>query len=182
MSKPKQHKTRQLFTLWVHDNNFSAEELVINPEYFPPETQLGDILEIYKQANRDKRLYLRVGAITSVKGTQPTANNFFPPLRCRSVAISVLTILFALSANLQLSIKDSVAPTFELANRDEVVANIVPRDSVILEFVELTFKDQLISRSDMWRLKVSLQNQCVYANKNISFGSMRVRLFGASPA
>jgi DEP domain-containing protein 5 len=80
-----------------------------------------------------------------------------------------------LVANLQLSIKDNVAPTFELSNRDEVVANIVPRDSVLLEFVELTFKDQLISRSDMWRLKLSLQNQCVYVNKNISFGSMRVR-------
>jgi hypothetical protein len=77
MSRPKPQKSRQIYTLWVHDNNFSAEELVINPEYFPTETQVGDILEIYKPSNRDKRLYLSVGAVTSVKGTRDASPIFF---------------------------------------------------------------------------------------------------------
>jgi hypothetical protein len=66
---PKGARSRQLFSLWVHDNNFSQADLVINPDFFPPETQVNNILEIYKPNNREKKLYLRIGAVSSVKGT-----------------------------------------------------------------------------------------------------------------
>ncbi len=64
---PNQKKDRKSFKLWVHPLNFSQEELVINPDYFPG-LKIGDILEIYRPENPDKKLILQVGSITSVKG------------------------------------------------------------------------------------------------------------------
>jgi hypothetical protein len=55
-----------------------------------------------------------------------------------------------------------------------VMVSVVKRESVTVEFVELSFKDQFISRSDMWRLKQHLVNSCVYLNKTITFAGMRV--------
>jgi hypothetical protein len=54
------------------------------------------------------------------------------------------------------------------------MVSVVKRESVTVEFVELSFKDQFISRSDMWRLKQHLVNSCVYLNKTITFAGMRV--------
>lgn len=65
----KPTKARKLFTLWVHDIHFSPVDLVINPDYFPPDTKIGDIVEIYKQGNKEKALYLAIGATTTIKGT-----------------------------------------------------------------------------------------------------------------
>jgi hypothetical protein len=60
-------KERKLYKLWSHPPHFSNEELVINPDYFP-NCRVGDILEIYNPENPEKKLYLQVGFITSVKG------------------------------------------------------------------------------------------------------------------
>jgi hypothetical protein len=60
-------KERKLYKLWSHPPQFSNEELVVNPDYFP-NCRVGDILEIYKPENPEKKLYLQVGYITSVKG------------------------------------------------------------------------------------------------------------------
>lgn len=68
-SAKKSGKARKAFTLWVHDFNFSPEDLVINPDYFPPDTKIGDIVEIYKPGNKEKALYLAIGAITTIRGT-----------------------------------------------------------------------------------------------------------------
>jgi hypothetical protein len=65
----KTGKARKLFTLWVHDLHFSPEDLVINPDHFPPDTKIGDIVEIYKPGNKEKALYLAIGAITTIRGT-----------------------------------------------------------------------------------------------------------------
>lgn len=64
-------KQRKVFTLWVHDVHFSPVDLVINPEHFPSETKVGDIVEIYKQGHKEKALYLAIGAITAIRGLFP---------------------------------------------------------------------------------------------------------------
>lgn len=69
----KPAKPRKHFTLWVHDMHFSPVDLVINPDYFPSDTKIGDIVEMYKPGNKEKALYLAIGATTTIKGT-------FPPL------------------------------------------------------------------------------------------------------
>lgn len=64
----KQPKGRKLFSLWLHDNNFAAEDLIINPDIFPEGTHVGDVVEIFKLSNPDKKLLLRVGGFNKNKG------------------------------------------------------------------------------------------------------------------
>lgn len=47
--------------------------------------------------------------------------------------------------------------------------------SVELDSVELTFKDQYLGRSEMWRLKNSLDGNCVYLGKKVEFCSNTIR-------
>ncbi|KAI9141406.1 hypothetical protein BKA69DRAFT_1138976, partial [Paraphysoderma sedebokerense] len=48
---------------------------------------------------------------------------------------------------------------------------------VTADYVEISFRDQYISRSDMWRLTVSLTNMCVYVGKKLSFaGCIRAQI------
>lgn len=44
--------------------------------------------------------------------------------------------------------------------------------SVALDYVELSFKEQYLGRSDMWRLQQSLHRTCVYAEKKILFAGV----------
>lgn len=55
-----------------------------------------------------------------------------------------------------ISIEQSIAITFRLQNYKDVIVNKVEPKDVTLELVELTFKDQYLGRSDMWRLKMNL--------------------------
>ena len=45
----------------------------------------------------------------------------------------------------------------------------VRKEEVQANYVMLTFRDQYIGRSDMWRLKTSLQDSCVYLKKRVVF-------------
>ncbi|GIY15543.1 GATOR complex protein DEPDC5, partial [Caerostris extrusa] len=47
---------------------------------------------------------------------------------------------------------------------------------VSLDSVELTFKDQYLARSDMWRLKIHLINTCLYPEKKIDFFGIRCQV------
>lgn len=57
--------------------------------------------------------------------------------------------------------------------------NIVSPEFYILDSVELTFRDQYLGRSEMWRLKTSMVNTCVYNNKKMEFcgGYTRVQVY-----
>lgn len=52
-------------------------------------------------------------------------------------------------------------------------------ESVMLDSVELTFRDQYLGRSEMWRLRNSMINSCVYNNKKMEFcgGYTRVQVY-----
>lgn len=61
-------KNRNLFVLWIHDGNFISEDLFVNPDIFPDGIKLGDTVEIYKQSNQDKKVYLQIGGFNKTKG------------------------------------------------------------------------------------------------------------------
>lgn len=52
-----------------------------------------------------------------------------------------------------ISVEQSIATTFQLRTFADVYINIVNVADVALDSVELTFKDQYMGRSEMWRLK-----------------------------
>ncbi|XP_067132327.1 GATOR complex protein Iml1 isoform X2 [Centruroides vittatus] len=76
-----------------------------------------------------------------------------------------------------ISIEQSIASNFQLRTYADVIVNIVNPKDVALDSVELTFKDQYLARSDMWRIKKCLINTCVYINKKIEFYSIRCQVF-----
>lgn len=68
-----------------------------------------------------------------------------------------------------ISVESNIAASFNLRNYRDVILRIVSAESVALDSVEITFKDQYMGRSEMWRLKEHLLNSCVYLNKKIEF-------------
>ncbi|KAL7753413.1 vacuolar membrane-associated protein iml1 [Sorochytrium milnesiophthora] len=71
---------------------------------------------------------------------------------------------------LQISVASHIAALFSLQPRtDVIVQKARTRPSSTADYIELTFRDQSISRSDMWRLKKFLTKSCVYVSRKIVF-------------
>lgn len=64
-----------------------------------------------------------------------------------------------------ISIEQSIAATFQLRLYGDVIVNKVDANTVLLDSVELIFKDQYLSRSDMWRIRNHLKNNVVFLHK-----------------
>ncbi|KAL0108782.1 hypothetical protein PUN28_014128 [Cardiocondyla obscurior] len=139
----------KLFKLIVHQKNFSGEDLIFNPKDYPG-IKTGDVVEIYHPEDEFSRLLLQV-------------TSFKEDLQGRET----------------ISVENNVASMFQLRTFADVYMNIVNPDDVALDSIELTFKDQYMGRSEMWRLKNSLVNTCVYINKKIEFcgGSIRCQVY-----
>ncbi|KAJ9573995.1 hypothetical protein L9F63_008625, partial [Diploptera punctata] len=139
----------KLFKLIVHHKTFSGEDLIINPKDFPG-IKIGNIVEIYNPEDEFSRLLLQITGLKEDLQGKDT-----------------------------ISVEQSIANAFQLRTYADVHMNIVNPEDVALDSVELTFKDQYMGRSEMWRLKKSLVNSCVYLNKKIEFcgGSIRCQVY-----
>jgi len=76
-----------------------------------------------------------------------------------------------------ISIEQSIAATFQFRTYCDIIVKKVDPLTVVLDSVELTFKDQYISRSDMWRLKQHMIGSCVFLNKKIKYIDIRTQVF-----
>ncbi|CAL8081295.1 unnamed protein product [Orchesella dallaii] len=74
-----------------------------------------------------------------------------------------------------VSIEQSVAATFQLKPYTDVAVERVDQAEVELDSLELTFRDQYLGRSEMWRLKMGLVDTGVYLGKKIEFCSATIR-------
>ena len=72
-------------------------------------------------------------------------------------------------------IEKSICDGFHLQNFQDTIVKKVDAKSVALDSVELTFKEQYMGRSEMWRIKKKLVNTCVFLNKKVEIcgGSIR---------
>ncbi|CAJ0842767.1 11355_t:CDS:10, partial [Entrophospora sp. SA101] len=76
-----------------------------------------------------------------------------------------------------VSVIKSIADLFNFKSRTNVIVREVDPELVEAEYVEFTFRDQYIGRSDMWRLRLSLNDTCVYVGKRIEFaGCIRAQI------
>ncbi|KAG0727984.1 GATOR complex protein DEPDC5 [Chionoecetes opilio] len=143
--------------LQSHQKNYREEDLLVNVKDLGAEVKAGDVLEIYHPEDDLPRLLLKIPAtledINLQKGFESHSDT--------------------------ISLEQSIAATFQLRNYKDVIVNMVEPKAVELEMVELTFKDQYLGRSDMWRLKMHLVNSVVYLNKKIEFcsGSIRTQVY-----
>lgn len=118
------------FRLIVHQRTFSDEDLLINIADYA-EAKEGDVVEIYHANEEDNpRLLLQVKSMKEELQSKVAKDT--------------------------ISIEQSLASTFKLRQFSCVNVAIVNPGEVALDSVELTFKDQYMGRSEMWRLKNSL--------------------------
>jgi bifunctional DNA-binding transcriptional regulator/antitoxin component of YhaV-PrlF toxin-antitoxin module len=66
MAKAASDAETKLWTLNVHDDKFSTEELVINAETFG--VKVGDVVEIFHPNKRQKAVLLKVPSNAPIKG------------------------------------------------------------------------------------------------------------------
>ncbi|XP_020718140.1 GATOR complex protein DEPDC5 isoform X3 [Ceratitis capitata] len=75
----------------------------------------------------------------------------------------------------EISIEAGIATQFNLRKFAYVFMRRVNASDVALDSIEITFKDQYMGRSEMWRLKTYLTDTCVYINKKIENNEMQIR-------
>eukprot|EP00474_Spongospora_subterranea_P005055 CRZ05513.1 hypothetical protein [Spongospora subterranea] len=129
--------------LVVHDDRYrgstasSNDDLRVNPEFFQGLKQ-NDLVTISDvDRQNDNQLQIRITKMKPVKG------------------------------NIQISIRKSIADLFELKNRGQVLVRVVPNsEAIMLDFVQLSFSEQYISRGDMWRFKQQVVGSCLYSNQS----------------
>ena len=145
-SSSAQSGKTKLFKLWVHQKNFSKDDLVLNPKEFP-NTKEGDILEIHYAGEDGTRLLLQLRSVSADFQQKDT-----------------------------ISIEQSVANFFQLRTYWDVQVRKVEPDSVTLDLAELLVKDMYISRSEMWRLNKAIVGSCVYVTKKLFHCGVRAQV------
>ncbi|RKP13550.1 hypothetical protein BJ684DRAFT_19966, partial [Piptocephalis cylindrospora] len=165
----------QTLNLWVHPPSFSEHEALIRPDALP-NLQNGHILQIY-QPSRDES---RAGSHhyqAPTPSSPSSKSDLAPPGRKRPSQGQrrVLVMYHEPDKDLisrpsfQISLCQEIQQAFGFQSRADVLVKRVDPKSVAADFVTLTFRDQYLGRSDMWRLNRSIQGTCVYTKKRITF-------------
>lgn len=146
--------------LSVFQPTFSGEDFLICSEDFPENFLVpGHLLEIFQH---DEESGHRTRIVLQLKKC-----NICDPAAAAAKKL-----------NKQLCyIEKSIAESFQFQNfKDVRVGQVTQMKHVQLDSMELIFRDQYLSRSDMFRLRSSLRGACVYQNKKVelSAGSGRV--------
>lgn len=197
-------QNRRQCTLWVHDETFSRDEFLFNQSAFSDiGVRVGDVVEIlpvglsgdgasaerprwdaHAESTSSKTSLLEGGGGSSSAANAGVgaaaggkASEFKTPLqtRCLFVAKPLPPDIRARHPTLGISVTNSVASTFGFKNRSQVQLSVVDRAQCSASHVEISFRDQFLMRSDLWRLTVSeLADKILYKGQKILFiGSIK---------
>lgn len=117
---------------------FLEEDLIINQKDYP-EAKKNDIIEIYHHPLEESK---------GVQEPEEENPRLLLQIKCFSDDL--------LQARETISIEQSIATAFGLQTYKNVAVRLVNPADVALDSIELTFKDQYMGRSEMWRLKNTL--------------------------
>ncbi|EKD14941.1 domain found in Dishevelled [Drepanopeziza brunnea f. sp. 'multigermtubi' MB_m1] len=178
-------------TLWVHDEGFSREEVVLNLDLFT-DVKPGELMAIMALKTdsvvRDfqdktqsfKRDSVALGAPMQ---RERSASNPRSPAsgkdakhdvdrwkRYLFIAKDISREMKAKHQGLEVSVTKYIADAFGLKHRSNVILTTTDQDENSASHVELSFKDEYLARSDMWRLTVAeLSNKTVFKSQKILF-------------
>ncbi|KAJ5375231.1 Winged helix-turn-helix transcription repressor DNA-binding [Penicillium concentricum] len=182
--------TRHQCALWVHDETFSREEILLNPSAFgETEVQVGDVVEILPMRGPGDGGYSTLKPDAALKAAREghaelnsasqadSTSKFKTPLqsRCLFVVKALPPETKARNPQLEISVTNNIANIFGFKNRTQVLLSIVDRDQCAASHVDIAFRDQYMVRSDMWRLVMSeLSDKIIYKGQKIMFmGSIK---------
>lgn len=176
---------RRKCSLWVHDETFSKEEILFNQAAFADTgVRDGDVIEILStwslpDAPQTVKPDLRSRSLrdgrhvdSSSSARSQAMSKFKTPLqtRCLFVAKPLPQEIKSRHPKLELSVTSSVANIFGFKNRSSVFISIVEQVQCAASHVDISFRDQFLVRSDMWRLVMSeLAGKIIYKGQKIVF-------------
>jgi hypothetical protein len=184
---------RQLCTLWVHDESFSREEVLFNSSAFS-ETGVkpGDVIEITLVRGGGDSVHSQLKPEFAARAVSDgnAENNSSLNLGGNSkfASRSQGRYLFVVKPlpqdikqrhpKLEISVTSSVANIFGFKNRSHVLLSQVDRSQCSASHVDISFRDQYLVRSDMWRLVTSeLVDKTIYKGQKILFmGSIKATI------
>ncbi|KZZ97932.1 vacuolar membrane-associated protein IML1 [Ascosphaera apis ARSEF 7405] len=193
LSSPITSITQRVCTLWVHDESFSREDVLLNLEAFSDlAINVGDLVEVSPspQAARQREphssTYGRHKSDCSHSATIASDNSYVDGASVNESSVSSNTGLVFLvkslspelrarQPNLQISIASNVANQFGFKNRMSVLIALQERSQCAASHVELIFRDQFLLRADQWRLTMSeLAEKTIYKGQKILYmGTIR---------
>ena len=115
------------------------QELLLHKDDFPGLVP-GDVIEIYHPENEEDGDVPRLLLMITKSSIYPD-NGLSKPLNRDTIHL-----------------EKSVAEIYQLPNYKDVIVTQIDKKSVTLDSIELTFKEQYMGRSDMWRLAKSLKD------------------------
>ncbi|KAJ5160695.1 Vacuolar membrane-associated protein iml1 [Penicillium canariense] len=185
--------TRRQCTLWVHDEMFSREEILLNPSAFGESgVQVGDVVEILPVRASGDPVHSALKPDAAVKTARDGHSDLNPPSqtdrtskfktplqsRCLFVVKPLPQDIKSRHPKMEISVTNSVANIFGFKNRTQVLLAIVNREQCAASHVDIAFRDQYMVRSDMWRLVMSeLVDKIIYKGQKIMFmGSIKATI------
>jgi hypothetical protein len=124
------------YSVLIHEAKFCKDELLINPECFP-DVKVNDYLEL---------------STTHSSSTADGGEDRGPPKR----VILQVRALPEQKGNMQLSVLKDVASALGIVSSEKLRVHKIPPSQLqryALEVVEVSFKDQYLSRADIWYFK-----------------------------
>lgn len=155
--------------------------LQINPKTWP-NLEIDDILEIsaitqsssqssnqHNSLNHNQNYYLTSSSLNSNIRSDSTDEENSPILL--QVTKTSLNKDIPLNS-IRIDLIAGSAP-FSFKSLADVNVTVVDKKKVVLDLVELLFKEQYFNGNDMLRIKKHMVNTCVYLKKNIEFSGMK---------
>jgi DEP domain-containing protein 5 len=191
-------------TVWIHDDNFSKDEVLVAPDIFGednlPPNALMEIAVLKPSSNlRDSQDAAQSGSqvsgstsihptskISKGRSEQPVhlEHRTVPPKAARQDATFVADPrtrycfiarpmppeIQASHPTLQVSITTSIANAFGYRQRPQAAISLADPRACSASHVELIFRDEYLSRADMWRLvRLELAGKTIYKGQKILF-------------
>ncbi|KDO23315.1 hypothetical protein SPRG_11629 [Saprolegnia parasitica CBS 223.65] len=133
-----QRSTKRLqasYKLTVHGPEYGTGEELVINPEAFPDAKVHDLWEISQPDREHPRLVMQIRSLAPIRG------------------------------KFQISILKDIAAQFQLDTYHEVVVQKIEPTDATVDFIELSFKDQFMSRADIWRYKVAMIGRCMYAGK-----------------
>ncbi|DAZ94313.1 TPA: hypothetical protein N0F65_012082 [Lagenidium giganteum] len=150
------------FKLHVHGHEFhQGEELVLNPECFP---ELQDmplheyVVELFHPRGDGDASSVMMMAGATASAAAPR-HHLLLEVRQNS--------MLPVKGKMQVSVLKDTAACFQLSPFKDVNVRFISKALVEVDFVEISLKDQFLSRRDLWYLKKSLVGTALYVGKNV---------------
>ena len=166
---------RLLCNLSVHDENFSTEDVVLNLAHFPgSDVKIGTLMQLtalkgtVEPSVHDRKLQNAVQKPMVVTDVQ--AENIDVNRHHVFTAKAITGEMLAKQPNVQISISRHVEHASGFDKGSQVLVSAADETSCYASHVEIVFRDQYLTRGDMWRLvSAELANHCIFRGQKIVF-------------